>query len=329
MAPLHSITKFVLAIVAVLITPDMALAQTTYPARQISLVVGFAAGGPSDTIARVLAERLRQSLGQAVIVENVTGASGSIAVGRVVHAAPDGYTINLGFLGTHVINAAVYRLPYDPIGDLEPVAMIATNPNLIVARKTLPANNLTELIAWLKAHPGQATQGAGGIGTPAHVNGEMFQQMTGTKFQFVPYRGAAPAMQDLVAGQIDMMFDQFANALPQVRAGSIKVYAVTAKERSSLAPDIPTVDEAGLPGLYMDVWHGLWVPKGTPKEIIGKINGAIVEALADPKVRQRFAEIGQEIPPRDRQTPEGLGAYQKAEAEKWWPIVRDANIKGE
>jgi tripartite-type tricarboxylate transporter receptor subunit TctC len=328
MGPLHFIVKLALAVAAAFIIPRMALAET-YPARQISLVVGFSAGGPTDTIARILSERLQQSLGQSVIVENVTGASGSIAVGRVVHAAPDGYTINLGFLGTHVINAAVYHLPYDPLGDFEPVAMIATNPILIVARKTMPANSLSELIAWLKAHPSQATQGAGGIGTPAHVLGEMFQQVTGTKFQFVPYRGAAPAMQDLVAGQIDMMFDQFANALPQVRAGSIKAFAVTAKERSNLAPDVPTVDEAGLPGLYMDVWHGLWVPKGTPKAIIGKLNSAVVEALADPKVRQRFSEIGQEIPARDRQTPEGLGAYQKAEAEKWWPIVRAANMKGE
>ena len=210
------------------------------------------------------------------------------------------------------MNPAVYRLPYDPIGDLDPVAMIATNPNRIVARKTLLANNLTELIAWLKAHPGQAAQGAGGIGTPAHVNGELFRQMIGTKFQFVPYRGAAPAMQDLVAGQIDMMFDQFANSLPQVRAGAIKAFAVTAQERSSLAPD---VDEAGLPGLYVDVWHGMWVPKGTPKEIIGKLNGAIVEAPADPKVRQRFVRAGD--PAARPADPGGPRRVSKGEAEKW------------
>jgi tripartite-type tricarboxylate transporter receptor subunit TctC len=226
-----------------------------------------------------------------------------------------------------VINSAVYKLPYDPLNDLEPVSLVATNPILIVSRKNLPANNLNELVVWLKAHPNQATHGAGGVGTPAHVAGELFQQMTGTKFQFVPYRGAAPAMQDLVAGQIDLMFDQFANALPQVRAGTIKVYAVTAKERSALAPDLPTVDEAGLQGLYVDVWHALWVPKGTPREIINKLNSAVLDALSDPRVRQRFGEIGQEIPSRDRQTPESLGAYQRAEIEKWWPIVRAANIK--
>jgi len=222
MGHLHLLARIISAAFVVLTIPQLALAET-YPARPISLVVGFSAGGPSDTIARVLAERMRQSFGQSIIVENVTGASGSIAVGRVAHAAPDGYTANLGFLGTHVINAAVYKLTYDPLNDLEPVSLVATNPILIVSRKNLPANNLNELVVWLKAHPNQATHGAGGIGTPTHVAGELFQQMTGTKFQFVPYRGAGPATQDLVAGQIDLMFDQFANALPQVRAGTIKV----------------------------------------------------------------------------------------------------------
>jgi tripartite-type tricarboxylate transporter receptor subunit TctC len=328
MDPLHFLARIVCAVLAVLTVPSLVQAET-YPSRSISLVVGFAAGGPSDTIARILAERMRQNLGQPIIVENVTGASGSIAVGRVTHAAPDGYTVNLGFLGTHVINAAVYKLSYDPLNDLEPVSLVATNPILIVSRKNLPANNLRELVDWLKAHPGQATQGAGGLGTPAHVAGELFQQMTGTKIQFVPYRGAAPAMQDLVAGQIDLMFDQFANALAQVRTGTIKVYAATTKERSPLAPDVPTVDEAGLPGLYVDIWHALWVPKGTPRAIIDRLNSAVVDALSDPRVRQRFSEIGQEIPARDRQTPESLAAYQRAEIEKWWPIVRAANIKGE
>lgn len=326
MGPLHFLARIISAALVALTIPQLARAET-YPARPISLIVGFSAGGPSDTIARMLAERMRQSLGQSVVVENVTGASGSIAVARVTHAAPDGYTVNLGFLGTHVINAAVYKLAYDPLNDLEPVSLVATNPILIVSRKGLPANNLSELVVWLKAHPNQATQGAGGVGTPAHVAGELFQQMTGTKFQFVPYRGAAPAMQDLVAGQIDLMFDQIANALPQVRAGSIKVYAVTAKERSALAPDVPTVDEAGLPGLYVDIWHALWVPKGTSREIIDKLNSAVVDALSDPRVRQRLSEIGQEIPSRDRQTPESLGSYQRAEIQKWWPIVRAANIK--
>ena len=328
MGALHLLARIISAALVVL-TISQAARGETYPARPISMVVGFAAGGPSDTIARILAERMRQSLGQSIIVENVTGASGSIAVSRVTRAAPDGYTVNLGFLGTHVINAMIYKLSYDPLNDLEPVCLVATNPILVVSRKNLPANNLGELIAWLKAHPDEATQGAGGVGTPAHVAGELFQSVTGTKFRFVPYRGAAPAMQDLVAGQIDLMFDQFANALPQIRAGTIKVYAVTTRERSALAPQVPTVDEAGVPGLYIDIWHALWVPKGTPRAIINRLNSAVMEALSDPMVSERFTEIGQEIPSRDRQTPEILAAYQRAEIEKWGPIVRAASIRGE
>jgi tripartite-type tricarboxylate transporter receptor subunit TctC len=259
----------------------------------------------------------------------VTGASGSLAVGRVAHSAPDGYTISLGYLGTHVLNAAVFKLPYDPVADFEPVALVATNPLLLVARPSIAADHLVDLVAWLKAQPKPATYGAAGVGTPAHIAGEFFQQMTGTKLQFIPYRGTVQAIQDLAGGQIDLMFDQFANALPEVRAGMIKVYAVTAKERSTLAPDIPTVDEAGLPGLYVAVWHGVWVPKGTPKEVIATLNRAIVDSLSDPTVRRRLADMGLEIAPRNLQTPEGLGAYQRAEIEKWWPIVRAANIKAE
>ena len=297
-----------------------------YPVRPITLVVGFAPGGPNDTIARILAERLQPSLGQPVIVENVPGAAASIGAGRVAHAPPDGYTLSLGFIGTHVINAVIYKLPYDPVADFEPISMVATNPQLIVSKKGIPAKDLTELIAWLKSHPDRAAQGTGGVGSPAHVAGALFQQLTGTRFEFVPYRGAAPALQDLVAGHTDLMFDQMANSLPQVRAGTIKAYAVTAKTRWAAAPDIPTVDEAGLPGFYISVWHGLWAPKGTPRDIINTLNNAVVNALADPDLRQRFAEIGQEVPPRDLQTPEGFRAYQKSEIEKWWPIVRNAHI---
>ena len=325
--PFHLGPKvWLLPLVAVLISPLPVRAED-YPTRPINIVVGFSAGGPIDSIARILAESMRQSLGQPVIVENITGASGSTAVGHVALAAPDGYTISLGHLGTHVLNAAVYKLSYDPVTDFEPVALVASNPLLLVARKTIAADSLVELVAWLKAQPNPATHGAPGAGTPAHVAGELFQQMAGVKLQFIPYRGAAQAIQDLVGGQVDLMFDQLANALPAVRSNLIKVYAVMAKERSALAPDIPTVDEAGLPGLHVAVWHGLWVPKGTPASVIGRLNRAVVDALADPLVRQRFADMGLEIASRDLQSPEGLGAYQKAEIQRWWPVIRAADLK--
>jgi tripartite-type tricarboxylate transporter receptor subunit TctC len=325
----HSFPKLILAMIVASIATLSPARADEYPVRPIMLVVGFAAGGPNDTIARILAERMQLSLGQPVIVENVPGAAASIGAGRVAHAPPDGYTLSLGFIGTHVINAAIYKLPYDPLNDFEPVALVATNPQLIVSRKDIQAKDLTELIAWLKAHSDHAAQGTGGVGSPSHVAGALFQQLTGTRFAFVPYRGAAPALQDLVAGHVDLMFDQMANSLPQVRAGTIKAYAVTAKARWAASPDIPTVDEAGLPGFYMSVWHGLWAPKGTPRDVINKLNDAVVTALADPGLRERFAEIGQDVPPRDRQTPEGLAAYQKSEIETWWPIVRSAHISVE
>jgi len=288
-----------------------------------------AAGGPTDTIARVIADTMRTSLGQPVIVENVTGAGGSIAVGRVVRSTPDGYTVSIGQWGTHVTNGAIYTLPYDLIHDLAPVAWIANGTPLIVSRKTLPANNLKELIAWLKANPNKASQGTAGAGSPQHIAGVYFQRETGTHYQFVPYRGVAPAMQDLAAGQIDFMIDQATNSLPQVRAEKIRVYAVTAKTRLAAAPDIPTVDEAGLPGFHLSIWHGLWVPKGTPREIIAKLNQVVKDALANPTVRQRFSEIIQESPRREQQTPEALGELQRAEIEKWWPIIKAAGIKPE
>ena len=304
------------------------LAQT-YPTRPITMVVPYAAGGPTDTIARILTERMRVSLGQIVIVENVTGAAGTIGVGRVARAAPDGYTICIGHWGTHVVNGAIYELPYHVFNDFEPVSLIATNPALIVARKAVPANTLQELIAWLKANAATATQGTAGLGSASHVSGVYFQAITGTRFQFVPYRGAGPAMQDLVAGQIDMMIDQAANSLLPVRAGLIKAYAVTGKTRLTAAPDIPTVDEAGVPGLHISTWHALWMPKGTPKDIITRLDGAVVDALADARVRQRLADLGQELPAPEEQNPETLAAFHKAEIEKWWPILRAANIKVE
>jgi tripartite-type tricarboxylate transporter receptor subunit TctC len=304
-------------------------AEQVYPSRPITMIVPFAAGGPTDTIARTLAEHMRVSLGQPVIFENVTGAAGSIGAGRVARAASDGYTLVIGVWGTHVLNGAIYPLSYDLVKDFEPISLVASNPMVIVARKAIPANDLMELIAWLKANPDKVSAGTTGIGGASHVAAILFQKETGTRFQFVPYRGLAPAMQDLVAGQIDMMIDNPATSLPQVRAGTIKAYATTAKARLAAAPDIPTADEAGLPGFTVSQWTALWAPKGTPSDIIVKLNEAVVASLADKNVLARLADLGQSIPPRDQQTPESLGAYQKAEIEKWWPIMKAANIKAE
>jgi len=300
-----------------------------FPSRPITLVVPFAAGGPTDTLARILSERIAAELHATIVVENVVGASGSIAGARVARATPDGTTITIGHWGTHVLNGAIFKLPYDVIADFAPVATIAMGTQLIVGRKTLKADNLRELIAWLKENPGKASAGTAGAGTGAHVAGVFFKGRTGTDFQFVPYRGAGPAMIDLVAGQIDIMFDQASNSLPQYKNGAIKAFAVTSPTRLASAPDIPTVDEAGLPGLYISYWHGIWAPKNTPNDIVTKLNTAIVAALADPAVRQRFSALGQEIPLPEQQSPAALGAFQKAETEKWWPIVKAADIKSE
>ena len=302
----------------------------TYPSRPITIVVPYAAGGATDSIGRVMAERMKLSLGQPVIVENVTGAGGTIAVGRVARAAPDGYTLGLGSNGSHVVTGATYALQYDLLNDFEPVALLSTGPFVLVAKKTMLANDLKGLIAWLKANPDKATQGHGGTDSLSYIAGVFFQRETGTRFQFVPYRGGgAPAIQDLVAGHIDMLISDPVVALPQVRAGTIKAFGVTTKSRTLSAPDIPTLDEAGLPGFDISQWHGLWLPKGTPKNITIKLNAAVIEALADPMVRARLADLAQEIPPRAQQTLEALGALQKAEIEKWWPIIKAAGIKAE
>jgi tripartite-type tricarboxylate transporter receptor subunit TctC len=297
--------------------------------RPITMVVPFAAGGPVDTVARILSEPMRATLGQSIIVENVTGAAGSIGVGRVARAAPDGYTLSIGHWSTHVVNGAIYPLPYDLLRDLEPIVLLPSNPMIVVSKNAVPAKNLNEFVGWIKANEGKVSAGTAGAGSATHVAGVYFQNVTGTRFQFVPYRGTGPALQDLVAGQIDFIVDQASNSLQHVRDGKIRAYAVTASARLPSAPDIPTVAEAGLPSLDISVWYGLWAPKGTPKEIISKLNTAAVQALSEPTVRQRFAELGLDVPPRDRLTPEALAAYQKAEIEKWWPVIQGANIKTE
>lgn len=304
-------------------------AAPDYPTRPVTIVVPFAAGGPVDTVARILSAHMQQSLGQPVIVENVAGAGGSIGVARVAHARPDGYTIVIGIWSTHVVNGAVYALPYDVLNDFEPIALQGNSPQVIVARKTLPADDLQGLIAWLRANPDKAISGTAGRGSPQHVFGTFFQRVTGTHFQFVPYGSGAQAMIDLLGGRIDFMIDSEINSLPQLRDGKIKAFAVTSGSRSAAAPEIPTADEAGLPGFHFSVWNASWAPKGTPKDIIARLNGAIVEALADSDVRARLAKLGQEIFPREQQTPEALHAFQKAEIEKWWPIIKDAGIKVE
>jgi len=308
----------------------LASAQTSYPSKPITIVVPYAAGGPTDTIARIMAERMRHSLGETLIIENTTGAGGTIGVSRVARATPDGYTIGIGQNGSHVVTGATYqRLPYDLLKDFEPLSLLTDAPFFLAGKRTFPPDDLKGLIAWMKANPDKATFGNGGNGSISHISGLMFMRITGTTAQVVPYRGNAPAMQDLVAGQIDMMIADPVTGVPQVRGRNIKSYAVMAKTRLSTAPEIPTVDEAGLPGYHVSLWHGLWLPKGTPAPISAKLNAAVVEALADSTVRAKLASIGQDIFPRERQNPKALDAHQKAEIERWWPFIKEAGIKVE
>jgi tripartite-type tricarboxylate transporter receptor subunit TctC len=300
-----------------------------YPSHAVTMIVPFAAGGPTDTLGRILSERMRVSLGQTIVIENVTGAGSTIGIGRVAQAAPDGYTLALGNWTSFVGAGALYPTSYDLRQDFAPVALLTFAPMLIVGKTALPAKDAKELIAWLKTNPDKASAATVGAGSAAHVCGLYFQDKTNTRFQFVPYRGGAPAMQDLVGGQIDLMCAEASQTLTYVRSGKMKAFAVMTKTRWPALPDVPTTDEIGTPGMYLSFWHGLWVQKGTPKDVIAKLNGAVVDTLADPTVRQRLTDLGQVIATRDQQTPEALAAYHKAEIEKWWPIIKAANINVE
>jgi tripartite-type tricarboxylate transporter receptor subunit TctC len=300
-----------------------------YPTHPVTMIVPFPAGGATDTLARFLAERIRAILGQPVVIENVGGAAGSLGVGRAVRSAADGYTLSIGTSTTHMLTGGLYDLQFDLLKDLEPIIMIGSEPLLIVGKKSLPANDLKGLIAWLKANPDKASVGIAGVGATGHLTGISFQKETGTKFQFVPYRGNGPAMQDLLAEQIDFMIEPSSNFKSLVAAGSVKPFAITGKTRLPSSPDIPTADEAGLPGFSASLWYGLWVPKATPKDIIAKLNATMVQVLADPAVKQRFEELGIQITPLVQQSPEALRAFQKAESERWWPIIKASNIKSE
>jgi len=300
-----------------------------HPTRPVTIVAPFPAGGPSDALARILSEPLRAALGQPEVIENVVGAGGNIGISRVARASPDGYTLVIGQWSTHVVNPVTYSLSYDVVNDFEPIALLANTPQLIIARKDFPASDVHELIAWLKANPDKAMAGTVGAAGGAQIAAIYFQQATRTRFGFVPYRGGAQVMNDLIAGQVDFMFDQAANAIAQVRAGTIKAYAVMSGGRWRGAPDIPTIDQSGVPGLHVSYWHGLWAPKGTPQHIIAKLNTAVVSVLADPKVQRGYATQGQDMWPRELQTPQALAAWHRAEVEKWSPIIAAAHLKAE
>lgn len=320
---------FVRALSTLCLAASFAAVAQSFPARPVTLVVPFAAGGPTDTIARILAERAGKSLGQVVVVENVAGAGGTIAVTKVVRSAPDGYTLFIGHNGPMVIAPAIQSVSFDVLADLDPVGMVAANPQVIVSNPSAPAKNLKELVAWCKANGDKIAVGTGGPGTPAHISAVYFGNTIGAPVTPIHYKGSGPAMLDLIAGHIQLGFEQAANALPHIRAGKIRGYAVTAKTRLASAPDIPTVDEAGLPNFYMSIWHAFWVPKGTPREAVARLNGALREALADPAIRKRLEDLGQEIPAPEQQSPEALRAFHKAEVEKWWPVIKGAGIRAD
>jgi tripartite-type tricarboxylate transporter receptor subunit TctC len=316
-----------LAIAIAALTGTANAGAQPYPARPITMIVPFPAGGATDTLARLLGETMRGILNQPIVIENVGGAAGTIGAGRAVRAPADGYTLSIGTSTTHMLTGGLYQLPFDLINDFDPIIKIGSEPLMIVGRKELPAKDLKELLVWLRANPGKASVGIPGVGSTGHLAGLLFQRVTGTKMQAVPYRGNAPALQDLVAGHLDLQIEPASNFYEQVRAGTIKPFAITAAERIGAAPQIPTANEAGVPGYQASLWYGLWVPKGTPKEIVAKLNAAMIQTLDDAAVKRRFAELGLQAAPRAEQTPEALRAFQKAEAEKWWPIIKAENIR--
>jgi tripartite-type tricarboxylate transporter receptor subunit TctC len=318
-----------IAVIALAFGWASVVAAQPYPARPITMIVPFPAGGATDTLARYLAEQMRPILKQSIIIENIAGAAGSIGVGRAVRSPPDGYTLSIGTSTTHMLTGGLYNLPFDLLKDLEPVIYIGSEPLLIAGRKSLPANDLRDLITWLKANPDKASAGIAGVGAAGHLAGISFKKETETNFQFVPYRGNAPAMQDLLAGQIDFMIEPSSNFRSLVASGSIKAFAVTGKTRLSSSPGIPTADEAGLTGFVASLWYGLWVPKDTPKDIVEKLNATMRQVLADRSVEKRFVDLGIEISRSDQQSPEALRAFQKAETERWWPIIKAFNVRGE
>ena len=321
--------KLVVAIVLILFAGIAGVRAQSYPSRPITIVVALPAGGGVDALARLLAEHMKVTLGQPIVVENMGGAGGTLSIARVVRSVPDGYTIGMGTLGQYVVSGAVYTLPFDMLTDLTPVALLPNVPYWMVARKSLPPNTLQELVTYLKANPDKISATSVGTASVARFCGMFFQKLTGTSFQFVPYRGGAPALQDLVGGQIDLSCDLAANSLSQMRSGNIKAYAVMTKTRWFAAPEVPTADEAGVPGLYVSTWHGFWAPKGTPEGIVARLNAAALAAMADPAVRKRIADLGMDLPPDEMKTPAAFAAFHKAEVEKWFPIVKAAGIKAE
>lgn len=305
------------------------VAAQPWPSKPISIVVPFSAGGPTDTLARIMSEPMRRFLGQTVVVENVTGAGGSIGVGKVVRSPPDGYTVSIGHWGTHVVNGAYYKLDYDLLKDLDPVGMFADNPQVVVSNNSVPAKDLKELVAWIKGNPDKVKFGTGGIGGGSHMTGIYFMNRIGAKTEYIAYRGGAPAMAALLGGEVNVYVTQVASAVPQTRQGKIRAYMVTAKNRQAAAPEIPTADEAGMPGLYTSVWHAFWVPRGTPKDVNMKLNAAMVEAMSDPTVRKRFIDLGQEIPSGEGLSQQALAKHHKAEIDKWFPIIKAAGLRAD